>query len=84
MDQKIRFSKRIARIAGYVKHDFRVSEKPGRRDHLGQMLIHASQVDYFKKQRVVNYQKEQTIKRIEAQGGEIAPIEAPQLPLRRE
>ncbi|KAF2704352.1 hypothetical protein K504DRAFT_451065 [Pleomassaria siparia CBS 279.74] len=42
-----------------------------------------SWVEYFKKQRVVNYQKEQTIKRIEAQGGEIAPIEAPQLPLRR-
>ncbi|KAF2752261.1 hypothetical protein M011DRAFT_455068 [Sporormia fimetaria CBS 119925] len=38
-----------------------------------------SWVEYFKKQRVVNYQKEQTIKRIEAQGGE---IEAPQLPTR--
>jgi hypothetical protein len=37
-----------------------------------------SQVEYFKKQRVVNYQKEQTIKRIESQGGEIV---APQLPL---
>lgn len=37
-----------------------------------------SQVEYFKKQRVVNYQREQTIKRIESQGGEIA---APQLPL---
>jgi cytochrome c oxidase assembly factor 6 len=36
------------------------------------------QVEYFKKQRVVNYQKEQTIKRIESQGGEIV---APQLPL---
>ena len=36
------------------------------------------QVEYFKMQRVVNYQKEQTIKRIESQGGE---IEAPQLPL---
>ncbi|KAF2278369.1 uncharacterized protein EI97DRAFT_456781 [Westerdykella ornata] len=38
-----------------------------------------SWVEYFKKQRVVNYQKEQTIKRIEAQGGE---IQAPQLPTR--
>lgn len=37
------------------------------------------QVEYFKKQRVVNYQKEQTIKRIEAEGGE---IQAPQLPTR--
>ncbi|KAH8727116.1 cytochrome oxidase c subunit VIb-domain-containing protein [Phaeosphaeriaceae sp. PMI808] len=37
-----------------------------------------SWVEYFKKQRVVNYQKEQTIKRIESQGGEIV---APQLPL---
>ncbi|KAJ4365778.1 hypothetical protein N0V83_008399 [Neocucurbitaria cava] len=37
-----------------------------------------SWVEYFKKQRVVNYQREQTIKRIESQGGEIA---APQLPL---
>lgn len=46
------------------------------------MLTSVLQVEYFKKQRVVNYQKEQTIKRIEAQGGEIAPIEAPQLPLR--
>lgn len=36
------------------------------------------QVEYFKKQRVVNYQKEQTIKRLEQQGGEIT---APQLPL---
>ncbi|KAF2466820.1 uncharacterized protein BDR25DRAFT_293306 [Lindgomyces ingoldianus] len=38
-----------------------------------------SWVEYFKKQRVVNYQKEQTIRRIEAQGGEIV---APQLPTR--
>ncbi|KAF2267687.1 hypothetical protein CC78DRAFT_541616 [Lojkania enalia] len=38
-----------------------------------------SWVEYFKKQRVVNYQKEQTIKRIEAEGGEIV---APQLPTR--
>jgi cytochrome c oxidase assembly factor 6 len=37
-----------------------------------------SQVEYFKKQRVVNYQREQTIKKIESQGGEIV---APQLPL---
>ncbi|KAJ4330592.1 hypothetical protein N0V87_009853 [Didymella glomerata] len=37
-----------------------------------------SWVEYFKKQRVVNYQKEQTIKRLEQQGGEIT---APQLPL---
>ncbi|KZM27338.1 cytochrome-c oxidase [Ascochyta rabiei] len=37
-----------------------------------------SWVEYFKKQRVVNYQKEQTIKRLESQGGEIT---APQLPL---
>ncbi|EAT78060.2 hypothetical protein HBI56_198580 [Parastagonospora nodorum] len=37
-----------------------------------------SWVEYFKKQRVVNYQREQTIKRIESQGGEIV---APQLPL---
>ncbi|KAF1920532.1 cytochrome oxidase c subunit VIb-domain-containing protein [Ampelomyces quisqualis] len=37
-----------------------------------------SWVEYFKKQRVVNYQKEQTIKRIESQGGSIV---APQLPL---
>ena len=36
------------------------------------------QVEYFKKQRVVNYQREQTIKKIEMQGGEIT---APQLPL---
>lgn len=36
------------------------------------------QVEYFKKQRVVNYQREQTIKKIESQGGEIT---APQLPL---
>jgi cytochrome c oxidase assembly factor 6 len=36
-------------------------------------------VEYFKKQRVVNYQKEQTIKKIEAEGGEIV---APQLPTR--
>ncbi|KAF2176328.1 hypothetical protein K469DRAFT_700043 [Zopfia rhizophila CBS 207.26] len=39
-----------------------------------------SWVEYFKKQRVVNYQKEQTIRRIEAEGGEIV---APQLPTRR-
>lgn len=38
------------------------------------------QVEYFKKQRVVNYQKEQTIKKIEAEGGEII---APQLPVRK-
>lgn len=38
------------------------------------------QVEYFKKQRVVNYQKEQTIKKIEAEGGEII---APQLPLKK-
>lgn len=37
------------------------------------------QVEYFKKQRVVNYQKEQTIKKIEREGGEIV---APQLPTR--
>ncbi|KAH7378808.1 cytochrome oxidase c subunit VIb-domain-containing protein [Pyrenochaeta sp. MPI-SDFR-AT-0127] len=37
-----------------------------------------SWVEYFKKQRVVNYQREQTIKKIESQGGEIV---APQLPL---
>ncbi|KAJ4291197.1 hypothetical protein N0V90_010395 [Kalmusia sp. IMI 367209] len=37
-----------------------------------------SWVEYFKKQRVVNYQKEQTIKKIEAEGGEII---APQLPV---
>ncbi|KAH6873079.1 uncharacterized protein J4E88_001431 [Alternaria novae-zelandiae] len=37
-----------------------------------------SWVEYFKKQRVVNYQREQTIKKIEMQGGEIT---APQLPL---
>lgn len=37
-----------------------------------------SWVEYFKKQRVVNYQREQTIKKIEQQGGEIV---APQLPL---
>ena len=37
-----------------------------------------NQVEYFKKQRVVNYQREQTIKKIEMQGGE---IQAPQLPL---
>ncbi|KAF2001118.1 hypothetical protein P154DRAFT_522090 [Amniculicola lignicola CBS 123094] len=44
-----------------------------------------SWVEYFKKQRVVNYQKEQTIKRIEAEGGEWqmpgGEIKAPQLPL---
>ncbi|KAF2685752.1 hypothetical protein K458DRAFT_416964 [Lentithecium fluviatile CBS 122367] len=39
-----------------------------------------SWVEYFKKQRVVNYQKEQTIKKIEAEGGEII---APQLPLKK-
>ncbi|KAF2730262.1 hypothetical protein EJ04DRAFT_537351 [Polyplosphaeria fusca] len=38
-----------------------------------------SWVEYFKKQRVVNYQKEQTIKKIESEGGEIF---APQLPTR--
>jgi cytochrome c oxidase assembly factor 6 len=38
------------------------------------------QVEYFKKQRVVNYQKEQTIKKIEAEGGEII---APQLPVKK-
>jgi hypothetical protein len=38
------------------------------------------QVEYFKKQRVVNYQKEQTIKKIEAEGGEII---APQLPTKK-
>ncbi|EDU49171.1 cytochrome c oxidase subunit vib protein [Pyrenophora tritici-repentis] len=37
-----------------------------------------SWVEYFKKQRVVNFQREQTIKRIEMQGGEIT---APQLPV---
>ncbi|KAK7193012.1 hypothetical protein DPSP01_005222 [Paraphaeosphaeria sporulosa] len=37
-----------------------------------------SWVEYFKKQRVVNYQKEQTIKKIEAEGGEVMP---PQLPV---
>ncbi|KAL5121041.1 hypothetical protein ACEQ8H_000890 [Pleosporales sp. CAS-2024a] len=37
-----------------------------------------SWVEYFKKQRVVNYQREQTIKRIESQGGEMV---APQLPM---
>jgi len=36
------------------------------------------QVEYFKKQRVVNYQKEMTIKKIESEGGEII---APQLPV---
>jgi cytochrome c oxidase assembly factor 6 len=36
------------------------------------------QVDYFKKQRIVNYKKEQTIKRIEAEGGEVyAPPPSP-------
>ncbi|PSN62909.1 hypothetical protein BS50DRAFT_577795 [Corynespora cassiicola Philippines] len=39
-----------------------------------------SWVEYFKKQRVVNYQKEQTIKKIEAEGGELS---APQLPVRK-
>jgi hypothetical protein len=43
-----------------------------------ELLADWSQVEYFKKQRVVNYQREQTIKRIEAQGGDIT---APQLPL---
>jgi cytochrome c oxidase assembly factor 6 len=42
-------------------------------------LLTIEQVDYFKKQRVVNYQKEQTIKKIESEGGEIV---APQLPTR--
>ncbi|PVI06959.1 hypothetical protein DM02DRAFT_609333 [Periconia macrospinosa] len=37
-----------------------------------------SWVEYFKKQRVVNYKKEMTIKKIEAEGGEII---APQLPI---
>ncbi|CAI6338847.1 unnamed protein product [Periconia digitata] len=37
-----------------------------------------SWVEYFKKQRVVNYQKELAIKKIEASGGEIV---APQLPI---
>ena len=41
-------------------------------------MLTRGQVEYFKKQRVVNYQKEMTIKRIEAEGGEII---APQLPV---
>ncbi|ORY15803.1 cytochrome oxidase c subunit VIb-domain-containing protein [Clohesyomyces aquaticus] len=32
-----------------------------------------SWVEYFKKQRVVNYQKEQMVKKIEAEGGNIQP-----------
>ncbi|KAH7138344.1 cytochrome oxidase c subunit VIb-domain-containing protein [Dendryphion nanum] len=39
-----------------------------------------SWVEYFKKQRVVNWQKEQTIKKIEREGGDIV---APQLPTRQ-
>ncbi|KAF2864641.1 cytochrome oxidase c subunit VIb-domain-containing protein [Massariosphaeria phaeospora] len=38
-----------------------------------------SWVEYFKKQRVVNYQKEQTIKKLEAEGADVV---APQLPTR--
>jgi cytochrome c oxidase assembly factor 6 len=57
--------------------------------HLPNQFLHSGfitgtdmglQVEYFKKQRVVNYQKEQTIKKIEAEGGEII---APQLPLKK-
>ncbi|KAF2201893.1 hypothetical protein GQ43DRAFT_440188 [Delitschia confertaspora ATCC 74209] len=36
-----------------------------------------SWVEYFKKQRIVNFQKEQTIKKIEAEGGEIFAPGAP-------
>lgn len=43
-----------------------------------EMHANSPQVEYFKKQRVVNYQREQTIKKIESQGGEIV---APQLPM---
>ncbi|KAF2641406.1 hypothetical protein P280DRAFT_469025 [Massarina eburnea CBS 473.64] len=39
-----------------------------------------SWVEYFKKQRVVNYKKELTIKKIEAEGGEVNMI-PPQLPI---
>lgn len=45
---------------------------------MGESNANKHQVEYFKKQRVVNYQREQTIKKIEMQGGEIT---APQLPL---
>lgn len=45
----------------------------------GVHVLTIKQVEYFKKQRVVNYQKEQTIKKIEREGGEIV---APQLPTR--
>jgi cytochrome c oxidase assembly factor 6 len=33
----------------------------------------SKQVEYFKKRRVVEYQKVQTIRRIEAEGGEVYP-----------
>ena len=49
-----------------------------RRINYESILTSGLQVEYFKKQRVVNYQKEMTIKKIEAQGGEIV---APQLPV---
>ncbi|RAR04659.1 cytochrome c oxidase subunit vib protein [Stemphylium lycopersici] len=50
----------------------------GQFDHEFEKNCAHSWVEYFKKQRVVNYQREQTIKKIEMQGGE---IQAPQLPL---
>lgn len=49
------------------------------REKYREPVLTAEQVEYFKKQRVVNYQKEQTIKKIEREGGEIV---APQLPTR--
>jgi hypothetical protein len=63
-------------MASYVRSDLDelLILARSRRELLADWL----QVEYFKKQRVVNYQREQTIKRIEAQGGDIA---APQLPL---
>lgn len=36
------------------------------------------QVEYFKKRRVADYKKEQTIKRIEAEGGDVLPPLSPQ------
>jgi hypothetical protein len=69
--QQIKSSRKTVHIAGYGLRD------SGLQPTGADMKL---QVEYFKKQRVVNYQKEQTIKKIEAEGGEII---APQLPLKK-
>ncbi|OCK99506.1 uncharacterized protein K441DRAFT_627875 [Cenococcum geophilum 1.58] len=45
----------------------------GKLDQEFQRNCAGSWVQYFKKRRVVEYNKEQTLKRIEAEGGEILP-----------